>query len=103
MQGHVHSVDGILADIEECRVHKDIHIQCGVLGTAGSCGVTLKQKVNLLLITLTFSDQCSESIYLDSHYKTIINSQTVLPVVHKAGGAEGVSGFGTPAVCSLAG
>lgn len=42
VQGSVHSVDGILADIEEHRFHKHIHIQCGVLRAAGGCSLALK-------------------------------------------------------------
>lgn len=41
-QGSVHSVDGILTDIEEHWIHKYIHIQSCVLGAANSCSQALK-------------------------------------------------------------
>ncbi len=44
VQGSVHSVDGILADIEEHRVHKHIHIQCVALGAGGGCCLALNKK-----------------------------------------------------------
>lgn len=46
VQGSVHSVDGILADIEEHRVHKHIHIQCVALGAARGCSLALKHTRN---------------------------------------------------------
>lgn len=48
-QGSVHSVDGILADVDKHRVHKHIHIQSSTLGVAGGCSLALKQTRNSIL------------------------------------------------------
>lgn len=52
MQGSVYSVDGILADIEEHRVNKYIHIHCSVLGTTCGCSLALKQRRNQVRVWL---------------------------------------------------
>lgn len=44
VQGSVHGVDGILADIKGHWVQKHIHIKRGVLGAAGGCSLALEHK-----------------------------------------------------------
>lgn len=42
VQGSVHGVDGVLADVEEHWVHKHVHVQGVVLGAAAGCGLALE-------------------------------------------------------------